>query len=86
MPQNNHIKTLKEIRDQWRADFSEWIEFPDNKPSLLSQIIGSLTRKIKYFITVIRAPFLTATIAPILLGSSIAYWEFNEFNWNIFWS
>ena len=63
----------------------EWMELPDNKPSLSSQIIGSLTRKIKYFITVIRAPFLTATIAPILLGSSIAYWEFNQFNWNIFW-
>ena len=31
----------------------EWMEVPDNKPSLLSQIIGSLTRKIKYFITVV---------------------------------
>jgi len=41
--------------------------------------------KIKFFMTIVRAPFLTATIAPIILGSSIAYWEFSSFNWNIFW-
>jgi dTMP kinase len=35
--------------------------------------------------TVIRGPFLTATIAPILLGSAIAYKQFGAFDWSIFW-
>tara|TARA_Y100001970_G_scaffold294096_1_gene446783 strand:+ start:22505 stop:23965 length:1461 start_codon:yes stop_codon:yes gene_type:complete len=63
----------------------EWIEFPENQPSTISQIFSGLLNKIKFFMTIVRAPFLTATIAPIILGSSIAYWEFSSFNWNIFW-
>jgi 1,4-dihydroxy-2-naphthoate octaprenyltransferase len=35
--------------------------------------------------TVVRGPFLTATIAPILLGSAIAYKQFGTFDWSIFW-
>ena len=40
---------------------------------------------LKYWITVVRAPFLTATIAPIMLGSAIAYNQFEVFDWSIFW-
>ena len=63
----------------------EWIEFPENKPGFIKQFASGILNKLKYFMTIVRAPFLTATIAPILLGSSIAYWEFSQFNWNIFW-
>ena len=63
----------------------EWMELPENNPGLLSQLIGNFSRNIKYWITIIRAPFLTATIAPILLGSAIAYNQFDTFNWSIFW-
>ncbi|PZC41172.1 MAG: 1,4-dihydroxy-2-naphthoate octaprenyltransferase [Chloroflexi bacterium] len=62
----------------------EWLEITENKPSIFREIFNSLTKKIKYFLAVVRAPFLTATIVPILLGSSIAYWQFNAFNWGIF--
>ena len=63
----------------------EWMELPENNPGLLSQLTGNFSRNIKYWITIIRAPFLTATIAPILLGSAIAYNQFDTFNWSIFW-
>ena len=63
----------------------EWMELPENKPNLLSELVGNLSRILKYWITIIRAPFLTATIAPILLGSAIAYNEFGTFDWSIFW-
>ncbi len=29
MLENNHIKTLKEISDQWRSEFSKWVEYPE---------------------------------------------------------
>ena len=58
----------------------EWIEIPENKPSILQELIGNVSRTIKYWMTVVRAPFLTATIAPILLGSAIAYKQFGTFD------
>ena len=63
----------------------EWLELSENKLSFFNELFGSLINKIKYLLLIIRAPFLTATIAPILLGSSIAYWQFSAFNWSIFW-
>lgn len=32
-----------------------------------------------------RAPFLTATIVPVLLGAAIAWSETSRFNWGFFW-
>ena len=63
----------------------EWIEIPENKPSVISELLGNVGRTIKYWMTVVRGPFLTATIAPILLGSAIAYKQFGTFDWSIFW-
>ena len=63
----------------------EWMEIPENRPSMLSEWLGGLGRTIKRWMTIVRAPFLTATIAPILLGSAIAYKQFGTFDWSIFW-
>jgi 1,4-dihydroxy-2-naphthoate octaprenyltransferase len=63
----------------------EWLEIPENRPSLLSEALGNISRVLKYWMTVVRAPFLTATIAPIILGSAIAYKQFGVFDWSIFW-
>ena len=64
----------------------EWMEIPENRPSVSSEFLGNLGRTIKRWMTIVRAPFLTATIAPILLGSAIAYAQpGTEFNWSIFW-
>ena len=63
----------------------EWMEIPENKPSIPSELLGGLRRSIQRWMTIVRAPFLTATIAPILLGSAIAYKQFGTFDWSIFW-
>ena len=63
----------------------EWMEISENRPSILSELLGGLGRNIKRWMTIVRAPFLTATIAPILLGSAIAYKQFSTFDWSIFW-
>ena len=63
----------------------EWIELPENRPSIISELLGNISRTFKYWMTVIRGPFLTATIAPILLGSAIAYKQFGTFDWSVFW-
>ena len=63
----------------------EWMEIPENIPSMSSEWLGGLGRTIKRWMTIVRAPFLTATIAPILLGSAIAYKQFGTFDWPIFW-
>ena len=61
----------------------EWIELPENRPSIISELLGNISRTFKYWMTVIRGPFLTATIAPILLGSAIAYKQFGAFDWSL---
>ena len=64
----------------------EWMEVPENRIGLFKEVKNNILNTLKYWITVIRAPFLTATIAPIMLGSAIAYeQQFGEFNWSIFW-
>ena len=64
----------------------EWMEVPENRIGIFKEIKNNILNTLKYWITVIRAPFLTATIAPIMLGSAIAYeQQFGEFNWSIFW-
>ena len=63
----------------------EWMEVPENRIGLLKEVKNNILNTLKYWITVVRAPFLTATIAPIMLGSAIAYKQFEVFDWSIFW-
>ena len=63
----------------------EWMELPENRPSFFSEVKSNFVNKLKYWAAVVRAPFLTATIAPILLGSAIAYKQFGSFDWGTFW-
>ena len=61
------------------------MEIPENRIELLKEVKNNILNTLKYWITVVRAPFLTATIAPIMLGSAIAYKQFEVFDWSIFW-
>tara|TARA_B100001113_G_scaffold120309_1_gene98276 strand:- start:1553 stop:3028 length:1476 start_codon:yes stop_codon:yes gene_type:complete len=63
----------------------EWMELPENRPSFFSEVKSNFVNTLKYWAAVVRAPFLTATIAPILLGSAIAYKQFGSFDWGTFW-
>ena len=61
------------------------MKIPENRIGLLKEVKNNILNTLKYWITVVRAPFLTATIAPIMLGSAIAYKQFGVFDWSIFW-
>jgi len=63
----------------------EWMEVPENRIGLFKEVKNNILNTLKYWVTVVRAPFLTATIAPIMLGSAIAYKQFGVFDWSIFW-
>ncbi len=59
---------------------------PENRMGFFKEVRTNIVNTIKYWVTVVRAPFLTATIAPIMLGSAIAYKQFGIFDWSIFWT
>ncbi len=63
----------------------EWREFPENQESLAGSIIKGALRKVGLYLRAVRAPFFTATIAPVTLGAAVAYYNFGAFNWNLFW-
>jgi len=59
------------FREIVKGDPPTIIEFPQNEAAVNE--FAQLKRKIKHWIMELRAPFLTATIIPILLGTSIAW-------------
>ncbi len=77
--------TVIKYVDFFAEEKFEWMELPENRPSFLNEVKSNITNTLKYWAAVVRAPFLTATIAPILLGSAIAYEQFGSFDWGIFW-
>ena len=77
--------TVIKYVDFFAEEKFEWMELPENRPSFISEVKSNITNTLKYWVAVVRAPFLTATIAPILLGSAIAYKQFGSFDWGIFW-
>lgn len=63
----------------------EWMEISENRMGFFQEVKTNIVNTVKYWVTVVRAPFLTATIAPIMLGSAIAYKQFGVFDWSTFW-
>lgn len=45
----------------------------------------TIMTKIKLWIKAVRAPFFTASIVPVILGSVIAWYQFHSINWLYFW-
>lgn len=48
------------------------------KPTTASQV---LRRGLGFWLKAMRAPFFTGTIAPVLVGAAVAYWDFGELQW-----
>ncbi|HJM94960.1 MAG: UbiA family prenyltransferase [Candidatus Marinimicrobia bacterium] len=63
----------------------EWREFPENQSGLLTNIIKGGLRKAGLYLRAVRAPFFTATIAPVALGGAVAYFNLKAFDWSLFW-
>ena len=61
----------------------EWREFPENQSGLLTNIIKGGLRKAGLYLHAVRAPFFTATIAPVALGGAVAYFNLKAFDWSL---
>lgn len=59
------------------------IEFPQNR-----QVVSDwqlIKMKLKNWVMALRAPFLTASIVPVLLGTTIAWFATGTLYWGFFW-
>ncbi len=63
----------------------EWREFPENHESLGSALLKGSLRKVGLYLRAVRAPFFTATIAPVALGGAVASFDIGVFDWSLFW-
>ncbi len=76
--------TIKYV-DFYDENQFEWREFPENQESLVTSIVKGALRKVGLYLRAVRAPFFTATIAPVALGAAVAYYNFGAFNRGLFW-
>ena len=63
----------------------QWREFPENCESLIKSVVGSLYRRLGLYLRAVRAPFFTATLAPVVLGGAVAAFNFGSLHWPLFW-
>lgn len=77
--------TVIKYVDFYAENKFEWREFPENQESLGSAILKGTLRTVGLYLRAVRAPFFTATIAPVALGGAVAYFNIGAFNWNLFW-
>jgi 1,4-dihydroxy-2-naphthoate octaprenyltransferase len=64
--------------------------FRENEQSTASQLAGDVGRRARLWLRTMRAPFFTATLAPVLLGASVAALQLTvddsgAFDWRLFW-
>ena len=82
--------TIKYV-DFYQEEKFEWKTFPANKTSALKFALKMGLKRIGLWLRTIRAPFLTATFAPIFIGAAVAWNDLKENNlltewsWNMFW-
>ena len=55
-------------------------EIDENIPNFAHSLLLNLQSKLKYWIRMSRAPFLTAIIGSVLIGASFAYWQTGQLN------
>ena len=69
----------------------EWKTYPGNKTSALKMAFRLGLKRIALWLRTLRAPFLTATFAPIFVGAAVAWSDLKEaglsssWSWNMFW-
>jgi len=62
----------------------EFLEFQENEPEFLGSLISATVTKFRLWAAIIRAPFFTASIAPVILGVAVAYHHQQQVNWKLF--
>ena len=68
------------IVPQW--EFSE--EFKENKPSIVKDFFQSLIKTIKIWVKGLRLPFISVSVAAVIVGTAVAYHESGTLNWLYF--
>ncbi|NCF28948.1 MAG: prenyltransferase [Gammaproteobacteria bacterium] len=69
----------------------QWREYPQNQVGALPSMLASTLGRLRLWVRAVRAPFFTATLVPVLLGSVIAHTDLAHsghaqmWNWAIFW-
>ncbi len=63
---------------------NDFLNFPNYQESLGKKTTRSIKNSIKLWINITRAPFFTASLAPLLLGTAIAWNTHNVFNLQVF--
>ncbi|MHA1303258.1 MAG: 1,4-dihydroxy-2-naphthoate octaprenyltransferase [Candidatus Heimdallarchaeaceae archaeon] len=63
------------------AKTKEKIEFPENKPKRIKEILRSIKTSMKMWMRAMRFPFLIASISTVLVGGGVAFYEQVQFNW-----
>jgi 1,4-dihydroxy-2-naphthoate octaprenyltransferase len=79
VPQRIEVRTTGETAEGAPAAV---LEFPENR--LVASDWSLLKRKALAWLLAVRAPFLTATVAPIVLGGAVAWATRDSLNWGLF--
>ena len=77
--------TIKYV-DFHQEEKFEWKTFPHNKSSAIKFILKLSIKRVGLWLRTIRAPFLTATLAPVLIGSSLAFNDLSNAGLTTSWS
>lgn len=79
------IPTVIKYVDFFSDPQFEWKEFPENQKSLLTSITSKFLKKLGIYVRGMRAPFFTATVAPIAVGATVFFYQTGTFHWPYFW-
>lgn len=60
------------------------LKFPDNKPSIIKELLISTISPIKIWVKAIRLPFISVSILAVAVGAATAYYEKSTFSWLYF--
>ena len=63
----------------------EWREFPEHCESTAKALCGGLQRGLMRYLWAVRAPFFSASLVPLLLGAAVAFYQFGQLHWPVFW-
>lgn len=66
------------------SQWNYYQEFKENKPSILKDFFYSITKTIKIWAKGIRLPFISVSVLAVVVGTAVAYYESENFDWLYF--
>ncbi|MDO9548971.1 MAG: 1,4-dihydroxy-2-naphthoate octaprenyltransferase, partial [Candidatus Marinimicrobia bacterium] len=71
-----------EYADKPSGEVVDRLEFPQNQPGLITRFLKNIAAKLQLWVGILRAPFFTASIAPVILGAAVAYHQQSAIHWS----